>query len=62
MTPKSVQNGVPVSALITQAAAMLPTFVIPDLIPARPSCSLGSCELSSHITYLSQCGVCRANL
>ena len=61
MTPKRVQNGVPVSLPMNQAAAMLLNFVMPALNPAKPSVSLGSCELTSHNTYLSHCGERDAN-
>lgn len=61
ITLKSVQKGVPVSLPINQAAAMLLNFVIPALNPAKPSASLGSCELTSHNTYLSHCGERDAN-
>lgn len=53
----SVQNGVPEWLLMNQEAAILPNLVIPDLKPAKPKTSLGSCELTSHSTYLSHCGV-----
>lgn len=55
--PNSVQNGVPVSLPMNQAAAMLLNFVMPALNPAKPNCSFGSCELTSHNTYLSHCGI-----
>lgn len=64
MTPNSVQNGVPVSLLRNQAAAMLPNLAMPDLKPrdnANADCSLGSCEFSSHMTNLSQCVLAAAN-
>lgn len=61
ITLKSVQNGVPVSLPMNQAAAMLLNFVIPALNPAKPSVSFGSCEFTSHSTYLSHCGDRDAN-
>lgn len=61
ITLNNVQNGVPVSFPMNQAAAILLNFVIPALNPANPRFSFGSCEFTSHKTYLSHCGVRDAN-
>lgn len=48
ITLNKFQNGVPVCPLINHAAAILPNLVMPDLKPAKPNFSFGSCELTSH--------------
>lgn len=58
ITAYNVQNGVPVSAPMNQAAAMLPNFVMPGLKPANSNFSFGLCEFTSHNTNLSQLGEC----